>query len=371
MSTINWNETYTNISPKLLGICRRYIKDIATAEDIVQDSFIVAIQKEDTLKDANALNGWLSRIVINMAIHHLKETKKINFSTSDAIDLVDNSTLMNTLELDNKSAILASNIDRNDILEAIDSLPEHHKSVFNMYVIDQFSHNEISQILAISVGTSKSNLSRARKAIQVYLFEKLKEKTFDEKKKRRIAFLLFFGLENRMFANFFKSKFLDFEIVTQKPLSLLPKKVAVSNQFVGLPKTVSIYKILVFSVGFIASFGIGFYFFITDSKTNNSTQKLNEIIIENKLENNTNPSITTKIDSIKTEMVSQKKVTEKVISNRIISTKKDKNTIQNRISKEDKKAIVAMKKDSVKAEKPKVIVIKKQIIKRDTIYVTK
>ena len=118
-------------------------------------------------------------------------------------------------------------------------------------------------------------------------------------------------------------------------------------------------------------FCIGFYFFITDSKTNNSTQKLNEIIIENKLENNTNPSITTKIDSIKTEMVSQKKVTEKVISNRIISTKKDKNTIQNRISKEDKKAIVAMKKDSVKAEKPKVIVIKKQIIKRDTIYVTK
>jgi RNA polymerase sigma factor (sigma-70 family) len=370
MSTINWNETYTNISPKLLGICRRYIKDNAAAEDIVQDSFIVAIQKENTLKDANALNGWLSRIVINMAIHYLKETKKINFSTSD-FDLVDNSTLMNTLDLDNKSAILGSDIDRNDILEAIDSLPDHHKSVFNMYVIDQFSHNEISQILAISVGTSKSNLSRARKAIQNYLFEKVNDKTVDKRKKRLVAFLLFFGLENRMFANFYKSKFQDFEIVTKKPFSLFPKKVAVPNQFVGLPKTVSIYKILVFSVGFIASFGIGFYFFITDSKTNNSTQKLNEIVIENKLENNTNPSITTKIDSIKTELVSQKKVAKKVISNRIISTKKDDNTIQKAVAQKNKKTITLTLKDSTNAKKPKVVVIKKQIIKRDTIYVAK
>ena len=110
MSNINWNKTYTNLSPKLLGICRRYIKDSATAEDIVQDSFIVAIQKEATLKDINALNSWLSRIVINMAIHHLKETKKINFSTSNEYELVDNSTLMNTLEIDIKSTILASDI---------------------------------------------------------------------------------------------------------------------------------------------------------------------------------------------------------------------------------------------------------------------
>ena len=70
--SINWNETYLKTSPKLLGICRRYIKDVATAEDIVQDSFIMAIQKQETLKDVNAVNGWLSKIVINMAIHHIK-----------------------------------------------------------------------------------------------------------------------------------------------------------------------------------------------------------------------------------------------------------------------------------------------------------
>ena len=366
MSTINWNETYTNISPKLLGICRRYIKDVATAEDIVQDSFIVAIQKENTLKDTKAINGWLSRIVINMAIHHLKETKKINFSTSDDYDLVDNSTLMNTLELDNKSALLASDIDRNDILEAIDSLPEHHKSVFNMYVMDHFSHNEIAQTLAISVGTSKSNLSRARKAIQAYLFEKLKDKTVDKQKKRRIAFLLFFGLENRMFANFFQSKFLDFEIVAKKSFSFSPKNVTVPNQFVGLSKAVAVSKIAIFGIGFLSLIGVAFYFFNT-----NSTEKQNKIVIKNKQENNDNPMITTKIDSLKTETKSQKTFSENAVSNKMISTKTDEDIVQNPIAKTDKKAIVELKKDTTKAEKPKVVVIKKQIIKHDTIYVTK
>jgi RNA polymerase sigma factor (sigma-70 family) len=371
MTTINRNETYTNISPKLLGICRRYIKDIATAEDIVQDSFIIAIQKENTLKNTKAINGWLSRIVINMAIHHLKETKKINFSTSDDFDLVDNSTLMNTLELDNKSALLASDIDQSDILEAIDRLPEHHKSVFNMYVMDNFSHNEIAQTLAISVGTSKSNLSRARKAIQNYLFEKLKDKTVDKKKKRRLAFLLFFGLENKIFARYYQSKFKDFEIVTKKSFSFAPKKVAVPHQFVGLKKAVALSNITVFSIGFIGLTGLGFYIVTPDLNTKNSTEKQNKITIENKQENSTNSSIVTKIDSLKKESRPQKTVAEKVVSNKLISTKKDDNTIQQPVAQKNKKTITPTLKDSVQAEKPKVVVVKKQIIKRDTIYVAK
>lgn len=371
MSNINWNETYINISPKLLGICRRYIKDIATAEDIVQDSFIVAIQKENTLKDTKAINGWSSRIVINMAIHHLKETKKINFSTSNDYDLVDNSTLMNTLELDNKSALLASDIDRKDILEAIDRLPEHHKSVFNMYVMDNFSHNEIAKTLAISVGTSKSNLSRARKAIQNYLFEKLNDKTVNKRKKRLVAFLLFFGLENRMFANFYKSKFQDFEIIPKKSLSFTPKKVAVPHQFVGLTKAVALSKITIFSFVIIGITGLGIYLINPGSNTNKSNEKQNNITIENKQENITNPTIATKIDTLKKAGRPQKTVVEKVVSNKLISTKKDDNTIQKLEAQKNKKTIALTIKDSTQAEKPKVVVVKKQIIKRDTIYVAK
>ncbi|OYU83052.1 MAG: hypothetical protein CFE24_13095 [Flavobacterium sp. BFFFF2] len=371
MSNINWNETYTNISPKLLGICRRYIKDIATAEDIVQDSFIVAIQKENTLKDSKAINGWLSRIVINMAIHHLKETKKINFSTSDDYDWVDNSTSMNTVELDNKSALLASDIDRNDILEAIDRLPDHHKSVFNMYVIDNFSHSEIAQALGISVGTSKSNLSRARRAIQNYLFEKLKDKTVDKKKKRRVAFFLFFGLENKIFASYYQSKFKDFEIVPKKFFSLTPKKVAIPHQFVGLTKAVALSKISVFSFGFIGLVSLFIFLANTDSNTNKSKEKQNNITIENEREISNKPSIITKIDTQIKESKPQKTTDEKVISSNLISTKKDNNAIQKALSQKNKEIATLTLKDTTQGEKPKVVIVKKQIIKRDTIYVAK
>jgi predicted DNA-binding protein YlxM (UPF0122 family) len=306
-----------------------------------------------------------------MAIHHLKETKKINFSTSNDYDLVDNSTLMNTIELDNKSALLASDIDRNDILEAIDRLPEHHKSVFNMYVMDNFSHNEIAQALAISVGTSKSNLSRARKAIQNYLFEKLNDKKVDKRKNRLVAFLLFFGLENRMFANFYQSKFQDFEIIPKKSFSFTTKKVAVPHQFVGLTKAVALPKITVFSFVIIGITGLGFYLINPDSNTNKSNEKQSNITIENKQDNNTNSTIATKIDTLKKAGRPQKTVVEKVVSNKLISTKKDDNTIQKLEAQKNKKTIALTIEDSTQAEKPKVVVVKKQIIKRDTIYVAK
>jgi RNA polymerase sigma factor (sigma-70 family) len=361
MNPINWNEIYTNISPKLLGICRRYIKDIATAEDIVQDSFMVAIQKENTLKDANSLHGWLSRIVINMAIHHLKENKKIIFSTSENFEVIDTSTTMNTSELDNKSKLLASDLDSNDVLEAIDSLPEHHKSVFNMYVIDQFSHNDIAKTLYISTGTSKSHLSRARKSIQLFLLEKLKGKTIDENKKRKMAFLLFLGFGNNLFANFYKSKFRDFEIVPKNPFSLAPKNISVPSNFIGLTKAISLAKIAIASIGTIAFIGIGAYFY----NSNTSSEKENNVVIENKTES----IIVPKIDSMEAKSVTLKSIPEKKVAAQIIT--KEKNKMQPSVSKTDLIPVAALLKDTAKTEDKKVVVIKKQIIKRDTVYVTK
>jgi RNA polymerase sigma factor (sigma-70 family) len=363
MSNIDWNETYVNISPKLMGICRRYIKDTATAEDIVHDSFIVAIQKENTLKNANAINGWLSRIVINMAIHHLKETKKINFSTSEDYDLVDNSTLMNTLEMNNKSMLLASDINRDDLLEAIDSLPEHYKSVFNMYVIDQFSHNEIAKILTIPVGTSKSNLSRARKAIQEFLLEKLNLKSVDEKKKRRIAFLLFFGLENKMFANFYQSKFRDFEIYSEKPIALVPKNVSFPADFTGLSNEFLVYRIATMGFVFLFFIGAGFYAYDFGSHSNNAIREQ----IEMSPKTGNNRASIPDFDSVKNEAAPIDEVPESAVSNTMTVGNKTEKTIQ-KITEEP---IPEAKKDSAKAESPKVIVVKKSIIKKDTVYVTK
>jgi RNA polymerase sigma factor (sigma-70 family) len=367
MNQINWNETYTNISPKLLGICRRYIKDLATAEDIVQDSFIVAIQKENTLKDKNALNGWLSKIVINMAIHHLKETKKIIFSTSENFEVIDTSTTMNTFELNNKSKLLASDLDHNDVLEAIDGLPEHHKSVFNMYIIDQFSHNEIAKLLEISVGTSKSHLSRARKTIQTFLLEKIKDKPVDTNKKRRIAFWVFLGFGNSLFANFYQSKFQDFEIVSQNSFSFTQKNISFPNQFIGFQKAFSLVKTIFLGVGSLSILVIGFHFFNSNSIENNMPKKETKITFKNKFVTNNELFINSNIDSLNIDKPSTKTVSK----NEKPEVKKETVTQNVILNKVVENPTSLSKKDSVVTEPKKIIFVKKQIIKRDTIYVTK
>lgn len=365
MNNLNWNEIYTSTSPKLLGICRRYIKDIPTAEDIIQDSFIVAIQKENTLKDKNALNGWLSRIVINMAIHHLKEAKKINFSTDQDYEIVDSTTVMNTLELDPKSILLSSDLERNDILDAIDKLPEHHKSVFNMYVIDQFSHNEISNALNISVGTSKSHLSRARKAIQAFLLEKIKGKPVDEKKKRRIAFLFFLGFGNQMFANFYRNQFEDFEVEPQKSFAFKPKKIQFPNQFIGLTKTAFASKIAIASISILITI-VSFFYVYTNNSNQISFPEEEKLIIEAKDKNPNKESILIPIDSIKKE-----KSTVEINPTEIIPASKKIITTNKKLQQNKAKPIATTVIDSSKNEPQKVVVIKKQIIKKDTVYVTK
>lgn len=365
MNNLDWNEIYTNTSPKLLGICRRYIKDIATAEDIIQDSFIVAIQKESTLKDKNALNGWLSRIVINMAIHHLKDAKKTNFSTHEDYEIVDSTTVMNTCELGHKSILLSSDLERNDILDAIDKLPEHHKSVFNMYVIDQFSHNEISNALNISVGTSKSHLSRARKAIQVFLLEKIQGKPIDEKKKRRIAFLFFLGFGNQMFASFYRNQFNDFEIEPQKTLSFEPKKIQIPNHFIGLTKITFASKIIIAIISALIVSATFFYVY-TDNSNQILSTKEDKLIIEAKEEKTNEELITIQSDSVK-----KGKPTVEINKEKIVSTTKKIIPSSKKTQQAQVKPIVISEIDTSKNEPQKVVVIKKQIIKKDTVYVTK
>ena len=368
MNNLNWNEIYTSTSPKLLGICRRYIKDVATAEDIIQDSFIVAIQKENTLKDKNALNGWLSRIVINMAIHHLKDAKKVNFSTHQDYEIVDSTTVMNTLELDPKSILLSSDLERNDILDAIDKLPEHHKSVFNMYVIDQFSHNEISNALNISVGTSKSHLSRARKAIQAFLLEKIKGKPVDERKKRRIAFLFFLGLGDQMFASFYRNQFSGFEIDPQKTFSFEPKKIQIPNQFIGLTKVALASKTAITAITAITCVIAAsiFLYIYTDNSNPIASPEEDQLIIEVK-EEKANEELT----AVPSDTTIREVANSKINQTEIISTEKKSIPSNKRTPQSQVKSIATTEIDTSKNEPQKVVVIKKQIIKKDTIYVTK
>lgn len=344
----NWHEIYTQQSPKLLGICRRYIKDTATAEDIVQDAFIVAIQKENDLKNKNALNGWLCKIVINKALNHLKNENKFNFTTSENMAFVDETTMENLLELDKRSAILASAFTQSDLLEAIDSLSENHKSVFNLYIIDQFSHLEISKLLQISVGTSKSSLSRARKNIQEFLAQKLSLHKIEERKKRRVLFLLFLGLGNKMFAQKFRKSFANFEIQPEKTLDLSRKLNDTTIEFVPKSSHLTSYLTLG-TLAIVVSLLLVFYFSKENSavptkKTHFEIEKvLNDAIVDSL---NTNGVKSTTIPEIKKEVTQD-----------AIPVKSKISVLKSNISNDT----VAQK----------VIVITKKIIKKDTIYVQK
>jgi RNA polymerase sigma factor (sigma-70 family) len=358
MQGLNWHEVYSTLSPKLLGICRRYIKDVSTAEDIVQDAFIVAIQKENDLKNKEALNGWLSRIVINRAINYLKKEHLINYADAQNIELIEETTEMNTIAIDHKSAILASDFSHDDLLEAIDSLSENHKSVFNLYIIDEFSHIQISKLLNISVGTSKSSLSRARKKIQQFLIEKLNNTKTDEKKKRRIAFLLFFGFGNQLFANYYKNAFSSFEIKPKTAFDSSKKSANEETFFLQKNNNFSNY------LKICACFGFVILLFVFLNKKEDKPISTIEKTVENPIENKTTETVVKEQpkDSIKTNTI-----VETIKKKQII--KKDETPIKVKI----KTPKFIIKKDSIKEEleAPKVVVIKKQIIKKDTIYVEK
>lgn len=364
-NTINWVDFYNDFSPKLLGICRRYIKDVATVEDIVQDSFIVAIQKENTIKNKNAVKGWITKIVINMALHHIKNGKKAQFVSAEIIDYEYESEKQDMLDIETKSAILTSELTKEDILEAIDQLPKHHKAVFNLYVIDKFSHIEISELLNISVGTSKSHLSRARKSMQNILHEKIKTSKTKESKKKYLLLLLL-GFENVMFGNYYSKHFQNFVIQPSKPFSIKRHINAsqIPNAFIGLSQAISVWKpILYFGFAFIV---VGFLTYMYNNNTVNNDIQKDLPKTEIKIKENQNKK------KLNQETIINNKGREKKIdSNTNLNIKELKKTKIVQVSKNEKTA-TSKTIDSIKTtEIPKVVIIKKKIIKRDTIYVTK
>jgi RNA polymerase sigma-70 factor (ECF subfamily) len=149
-------ETY---GPKMLSVCRYYIKDIQHAEEVMLNGFFKVFSNLKNFKGEGSFEGWIRRIMIRECISFLRQQKKMEFSVEEVIIEHDFSNNINT------------NIEVAQIQELIDLLPEGYKTVFVMYAIEGYKHNEISEMLNISEGTSKSQLFKARKMLQ----ERIKE----------------------------------------------------------------------------------------------------------------------------------------------------------------------------------------------------
>lgn len=151
-------ELYDQYASKMYAVCLRYRSKSEDAQDILQDGFIKIFKNLDRFRGDGSFEGWMRRIFVNTAIEQLRK-KKLDISISEKEE-----------NIEVKAPTPIDNLNQKDLLRIIKELSPGYRTVFNLYVVEGYSHKEIADIMNISEGTSKSQLARAR----VILQEKIK-----------------------------------------------------------------------------------------------------------------------------------------------------------------------------------------------------
>jgi RNA polymerase sigma-70 factor (ECF subfamily) len=157
---------YEHFHGKMLAVCMRYATDYSEAQDILHEGFIKVFVKLKSFKNEGSFEGWIRRIVVNYAIDYIRTKKKLIFDTEDNSiinNIKDDDLLINEED--------SSKIKAELIIELIQELTPAYKTVFNLYILEDYSHKQIAEALGISEGTSKSNLAKAKIKLRE-LFEK-------------------------------------------------------------------------------------------------------------------------------------------------------------------------------------------------------
>jgi RNA polymerase sigma factor (sigma-70 family) len=148
-------ELYRRFSPRMYAVCLRYASNSEEAEDILQEGFIKIFKKLDSYRGDGSFEGWIRRIFVNTAIEHFRRRRYLQPVTEKE---------ENTVE--GKYLSVLDSLAEKDIMELIRQLSPGYRTVFNMYVVEGYTHKEIGDMLGISEGTSKSQLSRAKVILQ-------------------------------------------------------------------------------------------------------------------------------------------------------------------------------------------------------------
>lgn len=148
-------EVFQLYSGKMLSVCMRYARHQMEAEDILQDAFIKVFDNLEKFQYKGSFEGWIRRIVVNTA---LKNYQKSSFQ-KERIGL-------ETYEDQALEPEVLSNLGEKEILKLISKLPDGYRQVFNLYVIEGYSHKEIADMLSIGESTSRSQLVKARKILK-------------------------------------------------------------------------------------------------------------------------------------------------------------------------------------------------------------
>ena len=155
-------EVFHRYAGRMLGVCNRYARNSADAEDILQDAFIKVFEKIHQFKFEGSFEGWIRRIMVNTALKKYSLRRYEKEVSGYEIRDRDESGI-------EPSAY--SHLTQKEILDLINNLPEGYRLIFNLYVIEGYQHDEIAEMLGIQPGTSRSQLVKARNMLQKQILQ--------------------------------------------------------------------------------------------------------------------------------------------------------------------------------------------------------
>lgn len=158
-------EIYQLYYGKMMGVCYRYTHNKDNAKDLLQDGFIKVFSNLSNYTFSGSFEGWIRRIMVNTAIDFYRKNKDIYFISDEDNYILDNNNAESADSIYNSFGVEV-------IMEAIQELTPAYKMVFNLYVLEGYSHKEIAKELNINEGTSKSNLAKAKRNLRNLLENK-------------------------------------------------------------------------------------------------------------------------------------------------------------------------------------------------------
>ena len=156
-------QLYHLFSKKLFGVCLKYSGNYADAQDNLQDGFVIIFDKIEKFNFKGSFEGWAKKVIINNALQKFRGVRYLEVINDTIVD--------ENIEIEDE------NIAIDYLLQIIQELPDQYRLVFSLYVLDDYSHKEVAEMLKISTGTTKSNLARARMILKEKIENHLKTKT--------------------------------------------------------------------------------------------------------------------------------------------------------------------------------------------------
>lgn len=157
-------QLYDHMAPKLYRTCKRYLKKEEEIEEAMADAFFTIFTKLEQLKECQAFEGWARKIAVNKCLLAIKKTVNFNMYIDDMKAIAQPTSAMPT------------DLEEEDLLNLLNLIPEGCKTIFNLFVIEGYTHREISEMLNISEGTSKSQLNASKTKLKLLVNQRYYQK---------------------------------------------------------------------------------------------------------------------------------------------------------------------------------------------------